>query len=133
MVKYLVDSRGSSIAIGLSGDKNEIIPQFYSMWNHGATSGELIWINDNLAFFWTKSKEFQRALFNSCLAGILNREDVDEPTPAMEAEAQDAANERVKNLIPSRFSARYGSPLGSHGVGVVEGLARENLIDSLLV
>jgi len=45
MLKLAIEDIGTQLCLYLtSDDKQEIVERFYSLWNHGATSGELHWV-----------------------------------------------------------------------------------------
>jgi len=64
---------GSRIAVGLHGEENDILDRFNSFWNHGATSGELHWLTDGNAYFWTTEKDLKKAVINSTLFELWNK------------------------------------------------------------
>ncbi len=82
MLKLAIENCGTQLALYLTGDnKQEIEERFYSLWNHGATSGELHWIFDenNLnpdgemrAYIWTKPERLEKAIVNAMLFKLLN-------------------------------------------------------------
>src|SRR4051812_48613090 len=76
MVEMTYQNLGVSWAVALrSADETELMEQFYSLWNHGATNKELLWIEyGTWGYFWTNPGRFQEALVNAELAKILNYE-----------------------------------------------------------
>ena len=64
---------GSRIAVGLHGEENDILDRFNSFWNHGATNGELQWLTDGNAYFWTTKKDLKKALVNATLFELWNK------------------------------------------------------------
>ena len=73
MVKLYIEKHGTAIAIGIKADSTkEILEQFNSFWNHGATGGELIWKDWDFAFFWTTPAQLETYLVNSSLHRVLN-------------------------------------------------------------
>ncbi len=82
MLKLAIENCGTQLALYLTGDnKQEIEERFYSLWNHGATSGELHWIFDenNLspeghlrAYIWTNPEALEKAVTNAMLFSLLN-------------------------------------------------------------
>lgn len=73
MLKLWRHDYGTVIAIGLEGnDQIEIEHNYYSFWNHGATSGELHWLTDAFAYFWTTPSALWKGLVDTCLFELLN-------------------------------------------------------------
>ena len=92
---------GSRIAVGLHGEENDILDRFNSFWNHGATSGELHWLTDGNAYFWTTEEDLKKAVINATLFEILNKypeiEENNEEHIA-EAQARDIAVHRLAQI-----------------------------------
>ena len=79
---------GTRIAVGLHGDNKSITERFNSFWNHGATDGELHWLTDGNAYFWTTEKDLKKAVFNATLFELWNkRPELEEDDKQAEAEA----------------------------------------------
>ena len=77
---------GSRIAVGLHGEENDILDRFNSFWNHGATSGELHWLTDGNAYFWTTEKDLKKAILNATLFELWNKHpELEEDNKAAEA------------------------------------------------
>lgn len=82
MTELKIHKHGADLAVWIGGDtEEEVERQFWSFWNHGATSGELAWDNDvhTSAHFWvtntikaTSMEKLERAMVNICLFKILN-------------------------------------------------------------
>lgn len=82
MLKLAIEDIGTQLCLYLTGeDKQEIVERFYSLWNHGATSGELHWIfeESNLspegemrAYIWTTPERLEKAVLNAMLFKLLN-------------------------------------------------------------
>lgn len=70
MVDIIIHSFGDGFAIGLSSKNyQEIIHQYYSLWNLKATSGRLNWLSQNkepfFAFVWSSQTAFDKWLYDS--------------------------------------------------------------------
>ena len=74
-VKLAVENCGSQLCIWIEGDEQSVKERFWSFWNHGATSGELHWQLDSLAYFWTTPEKLKKALVNINLFRLLNAAD----------------------------------------------------------
>ena len=73
-MKLVYQPLGTVLLIGMeSNDEQEIIEQFYSFWNHGATGGKLHWTCDTFAYITTHEKQLERYFLNSSLHLILNK------------------------------------------------------------
>lgn len=64
MLKISYQNVGSGWLVILTGDAEEIKLQFNSFWNHGATNGELDWICDTTAQFWTSAYKLKKYFVN---------------------------------------------------------------------
>ena len=49
-------------AVLIEGDASDIENRFNSFWNHGATDGELHWLTEGNAYFWTTEKDLKKAI-----------------------------------------------------------------------
>jgi len=64
---------GSVIAIGIQdNNKDQIEFTYFSFWNHGATQGDLEWVKEDFAFFWTTPRKLRKSLIQSSLFQLLN-------------------------------------------------------------
>lgn len=64
---------GSAIAIGIEDDNPiDIERKYFSFYNHQATSGELHWLTNKLAYFWTDEENLNKAVLNIALFQLLN-------------------------------------------------------------
>ena len=85
MLKLTYKNCGSSWAVMLSGDlalgENdegndvEVEREFWSFWNHGATSGEFDWVTPQRGYFWTNRERLLKAYEGKCFAKMLNDAD----------------------------------------------------------
>ena len=111
MLKLATEDCGSQIALYLTGDnKQEIEERFYSLWNHGATSGELHWIFDenNLnpdghmrAYIWTKPERLEKAILNAMLFKLLNEGEESNCFKGCEGGAMPYAKAQAQEFIAS--------------------------------
>jgi hypothetical protein len=77
MLKLWRHDYGTVIAIGIESIDNnriEIEHTFYSFWNHGATNGELHWLTEKFAYFWTGPQALLKSLINAALFELLGIE-----------------------------------------------------------
>ena len=92
---------GSRIAVGLHGEENDILDRFNSFWNHGATKGELQWLTEGNAYFWTTQKDLKKALVSATLFELWNKhpelEEDDKEVEAL-AIAKRIAKERLSKI-----------------------------------
>jgi len=76
-MKLVYQPLGTVILIGIeSKDRQEIIEQYYSLWNHGATGGNLHWMCDTFAYITISppaEEKLERYFLNSSLFLILNK------------------------------------------------------------
>jgi hypothetical protein len=64
MLKVSYQNAGSGWLVILTGKAEEINLAFNSFWNHGATNGELDWISDTTAQFWTSAYKLKKYFVN---------------------------------------------------------------------
>ena len=74
MISNKVWKNGSVLAVWLKGDnKQELLQNYWSYWNHGATSADdLHWVNEMQGYFWTSARQLKRYFKNSSRAIVLN-------------------------------------------------------------
>ena len=59
-MKLVYQSLGTASYVGIeSKDENEIVEQYYSFWNHGATGGKLHWMSDTFAYISTSLENLE--------------------------------------------------------------------------
>ena len=96
---------GSRIAVGLHGEENDILDRFNSFWNHGATSGELHWLTDGNAYFWTTEKDLEKAILNATLFELWNKH------PELEEDDKEAeALALAKGIAKNRLAKIENNP-----------------------
>ena len=103
-MKLILQRLGTVWLIGIETDNHEERQaQYWSLWNHGATSGELHWLTDGNAYFWTTEKDLKKAVINATLFELWNKH------PEMEDDEQ--ASERLAHPIADeRFEAVENKP-----------------------
>ena len=74
MIENSLYKNGSVIAVWIKGDnEQETLENYWSFWNHGATSAEdLHWTNPLEGYFWSNEKKLKRYFKNSSRAIVLN-------------------------------------------------------------
>ncbi len=74
MTKNSLYKNGSVVCVWVKADaKQEALENYYSFWNHGATSAEdLHWVDEAEGYFWTSVGKLQRYFKNSSRAIVLN-------------------------------------------------------------
>ena len=96
---------GTRIAVGLHGDTQSITERFNSFWNHGATDGELHWLTDGNAYFWTTEKDLKKAVFNATLFELWNKR------PELEEDDKQAESEAIaKRITTDRLAKIENNP-----------------------
>ena len=64
---------GTSIALAIEDESRQDIEyQYFSFYNHGATSGELHWLTEHMAYFWTSPEDLKHSLIEAHLFKLLN-------------------------------------------------------------
>ena len=98
MVKMTYQNCGSNWVVFIKGDTQiEIEQQYYSLWNWNATSGELDWLQDDLAKIWTSKARLLRYFQNICLNELID-------TRASEFEGvKGGALSKAKEMAKERF------------------------------
>ena len=74
MIKNSLYKNGTVICVWVKADtKQEALENYWSFWNHGATSAEnLHWIDEAEGYFWSDEKRLKRYFKNSSRAIVLN-------------------------------------------------------------
>ena len=73
-MKLVYQPLGTVSLVGIeSNDEQEIIQQYYSLWNHGATGGKLHWMSDNFAYITSSEEALEKYFFNSSFHLLLNK------------------------------------------------------------
>ena len=126
MLKLAIENCGTQLALYLTGDnKQEIEERFYSLWNHGATSGELHWIFDenNLnpdgemrAYIWTKPERLEKAIVNAMLFKLLNEGEESNCFKGCKGGAMPYAKAQAQEFIKSIEGVKNNYFLPPHSV-----------------
>ena len=125
---------GTSTAVGLHGDNDSITERFNSFWNHGATDGELHWLSDGNAYFWTTEEKLEKAVFNATLFELWNkRPELEEDDKQEEAEtlAKAFTNERLARIQNSPSLVKFVKKvsvenLDCHNIGSIRAERPDN-------
>jgi hypothetical protein len=73
-MKLVYQPLGTVSLVGIeSNDRQEILEQYYSLWNHGATGGKLHWMSDNFAYVTSSEESLERYFLNSSFHLLLNK------------------------------------------------------------
>jgi hypothetical protein len=73
-MKLIYQPLGTVCLVGIeSTDRQEIIEQYYSLWNHQATGGKLHWMCETFAYITSNEKKLEKYFLNSSLFLILNK------------------------------------------------------------
>ena len=87
-VELLYRNCGTNWAVFIRGAADDVEYEFYGMYNHGATDGEIQWQTPENAYFWTTQKKLKKCLTNRALFYLLNSaEALEENDPAAHANA----------------------------------------------
>ena len=72
-MRLVYQSLGTTAYVGIeSKDQNEIVEQYYSLWNNGATGGKLHWECDTFAYISTTPEALEDYFHNSSYHLLLN-------------------------------------------------------------
>ena len=110
MTKNSLYKNGTVIAVWIKGDnKKDTLENYYSFWNHGATSAEdLHWMSPCEGYFWSDEKRLRRYFKNSSRAIILNELGEDWKGDA-------TSGPKVANSIATLASVRFEKLYRSKG------------------
>ena len=128
MISNKVWKNGSVLAVWLKGDnKQELLQNYWSYWNHGATSADdLHWVNEMQGYFWTSARQLKRYFKNSSRAIVLNElgEDWEGDAttgPEVGGEIADKAKARFAQLNESKGPSPYNKRVVSvHMFGEID-------------
>ena len=72
MMKLIYQPLGTKCLVGIqTTNEEERMEQYYSFWNHGATSGKLIELGESFHYITTSPEQLEKYFLNSSLAKIL--------------------------------------------------------------
>ena len=110
MTKNSLYKNGTVIAVWIKGDdETDTLENYYSFWNHGATSAEdLNWTGENQGYFWTSEKKLKRYFKNSSRAIVLNELGED-------WEGDSTSGPQVGNRIATMAQERFDSLWDTQG------------------
>ena len=73
-MKLVYQPLGTVSLVGVeSNDPQEIIEQYYSLWNHEATGGKLHWMCDTFAYITSNEEALEKYFVNSSFHLLLNK------------------------------------------------------------
>ena len=73
-MKLVYQPLGTVSLVGIeSNDRQEVLEQYYSLWNHGATGGKLHWMSDVFAYITSNEQALERYFLNSSFHLLLNK------------------------------------------------------------
>lgn len=77
MIKIVCEKHGTAIRVNLIGEnEQEVLENYYSFFNHGATSYDIQWVVPGISCaFWSSTKAFLKAIFNRAMFRVLNAAD----------------------------------------------------------
>ena len=106
-MRLVYQSLGTTAYVGIeSKDQNEIVEQYYSLWNHGATGGKLHWMSDSFAYISTTPEALEDYFHNSSYHLLLNNYpdtwEGKEETEEFNAEIHKLAEKRLADLMENR-------------------------------
>jgi hypothetical protein len=105
-MKLVLQQLGTVWLIGIeSNNREEVERQYYSLWNHGATSGGLHEMCDTFFYIVSDKERVEQYFINSSLHLILNK--FPDAYKGFEGgamtHARAKAKERYDSMIPERF------------------------------
>ena len=73
-MKLIYQPLGTSCLVGIeTSDEEKRMEQYFSFWNHGATSGKLHEMNDNFHYISTSPEKLEKYFLNSSFHLLLNK------------------------------------------------------------
>tara|TARA_Y100000310_G_scaffold304749_1_gene344212 strand:- start:544 stop:1035 length:492 start_codon:yes stop_codon:yes gene_type:complete len=73
-MRFVYQPLGTVSLVGIeSNNEQEIIEQYYSLWNHGATGGKLHWMCDTFAYVTSNEEALEKYFVNSSFHLLLNK------------------------------------------------------------
>ena len=114
-MRLVYQSLGTAAYVGIeSKDENEIVEQYYSLWNHGATGGKLHWMSDTFAYISTSPEALEDYFHNSSYHLLLNNYpdtwEGKEETEEFNAEIHKLAEKRLADLMENRETFHSTNP-----------------------
>lgn len=114
-MRLVYQSLGTASYVGIeSKDENEIVEQYYSFWNHGATGGKLHWMSDTFAYISTSPENLEDYFHNSSYHLLLNNYpdtwEGKEETEEFNAEIHKLAEKRLADLMENRETFHSTNP-----------------------
>lgn len=112
---------GTNWIVFIDGETHEEIEQhFFSFWNWNATSGELAWLTEGRARFWTTKERMQSYFENICLMELIDSRPNDFKGKKFGAfpEAKRLASERLASLKAEKVLT-FGTNDEPYELGVI--------------
>ena len=73
-MKLVLQQLGTVWLVGIeSHNAEEMEQQYFSLWNHGATNGNLIWMCESFAYVVSDEERVKKYFLNSSLHSVLNK------------------------------------------------------------
>jgi len=124
-IQIIIQNIGTKMVVGLQGqNKQDIVYQYYSFYNWGATDGYLHWMSDSFAYFWINNdKLFKKWLYNSSEAMILNQNpQLDEKTnkELIKNLTHSLIEERKNSFKYESFFSKNGSVIEAYSLGEID-------------
>tara|TARA_A100001037_G_scaffold302905_1_gene335682 strand:+ start:2027 stop:2455 length:429 start_codon:yes stop_codon:yes gene_type:complete len=106
-MKLYYQDCGTYTAVAIeSDDPREIELQYNSLYNHGATDGELHYMSDRFAYVWTDEERLEKYFLNSSLALLLNdSEKYKSVEGGAMSDAKELAEIRKSNMKRDNFAS----------------------------
>jgi hypothetical protein len=111
-VELLYRNCGTNWAVFIRGAADDVEQEFYGMYNHGATDGEIQWQTPENAYFWTTREKLEKCLTNRALFWLLNQDgheesDEEELLPVAKQMAETLMGEMVQQSNLMTFGNTY--------------------------
>lgn len=120
----LLENHGSQVAIALTGNPEKIEGNFNSLFNWGATGGELRMESDSFGWFWADRNKLVRGAGN-VIENILAQDGFGFERgnmPRFDAELNELIAKWISELPEAKFVER-DAQLPEYAVGTVDGMA----------
>lgn len=130
-VELLYRNCGTNWAVFIRGAADDVEREFYGMYNHGATDGEIQWQTPENAYFWTTREKLAKCLTNRALFWLLNNDptmedDEDELLP----EAKKMAEALMNDMVQQSNLMTFGNTYDTYELGEVSAESSEEHINN---
>jgi len=125
-MKLVYQPLGTVSLVGMeSNDQQEIIEQYYSLWNHEATGGKLHWMSDNFAYITSNEEALEKYFVNSSFHLLLNKYPEKYTEDSVMPDARKLGARRLAELKENSETFMSTNPVvADYSLGKVE--SREN-------